>query len=370
MEELGGVDALLDAFRRRDADRLQSLARNGVDLEHRDAAGRTVLLRAAEAGEPGTVQWILEAGARLDAVATRGDGGGRDALMIAAASGHGGVVDLLLGAGAAATARDAEGARAIDLAAWAGHGAIVRRLQPVSGEPPRLPPTAETSDAAARVDDRGLGRFDGEDTCLLVRAPPGEVAARWARLQGVEDWRRDAYGEEVVIRGRCFLVFRFRDHAWTVIRDTHDEGSPLTSADASCLASVCDEDVLFVHHSASNEQLRYVHFRRGVREDELTWPAPAPSKPRDRGDHDTFDDRFSDTFDDASPSPVVGPRCAGPDTVVSLADGLGRVDRRLKELDAYVPSWGRLAGESHRLEIAGLRPSAFERMDFLARLDP
>ena len=174
MAALAEVEELLRAFRHRDAAALEALASLGIGLESRDSDGCTVLMRAAEIGEPRTMQWILEAGARLDAVSAWGGVAGRDALMIAAARGQGAIVDLLLAAGASAMAMDARGRRAVDLAAAAGHQEIVTRLQEMPGSPSVLSPDASTPDASAihagSEDDgltsvaaeRGLGRFDGD----------------------------------------------------------------------------------------------------------------------------------------------------------------------------------------------------------------
>lgn len=397
MEDLGGVrgDAhddvrsLLEAFRRRDPRRLQALAARGVDLESRDPNGWTVLLRAAERGEPGTVQWILEAGSPLDAVACWDGVEGRDALMIAAADGHGGVVDLLLAAGASAVTRDDSGFRAIDLAAQGGHDSIVARLLVVSGGPPKTHSTELTSstdavcstDAASstgtvsesrptmsRVEDRGLGRFDGEDTCILVRAAPGATAAWWCRHRQATVWRQDAYGEEVLVQGPSYLVFRFRGHAWTVIRAAHNEGPQLSALDAAMLSKAAPvKEVVFIHHSTAAKQLTYRYYLAGNGSHSISWPNVEPVDTSSESDcfDDSFQDEFSDdVFVDRFDDNVFLSHSATND-LTSISAALRRVDVHLRELDAYVPSWGRLRGEAHRLEISGLDSSAFERMDFL-----
>lgn len=396
MAGLGDVEELLLAFRHRDATALEELARRGFDLESRDAGGCTVLMRAAEAGEPGAVQWILEAGARLDVRAPDG----RDALMIAAASGRGAVVDLLLAAGASAETEDDGGRRAIDLARAAGHTEIGARLETLSGPSRRSAVAAETPrrtearytearrtdpELTSLADERGLGRFDGDDICLMVRAAPAEVAAWWHGQCRAERWQQDAYGEDIEVRGSCYLVFRFRGHDWTVIRAVHEgRDAGLTVAHAATWAGQFGGESLFLQHCARQQRLVYRYYRAAGCQESETWP-PLPASPGRWGDpfadHQT--DHYADTIGDAFEDPLQGVLVSHPTgiaTVSSSAVGADtsetndegwrraqrRVDDHLRQVGAYVPSWGRLRDRVQRLEVAGLAPTAFERMDFLA----
>lgn len=369
MAQLDDVHSLLEAFRRRDTAALQALASQGIDLETRDHQGCTVLLRAAESGEPGTVQWILEAGAAIDATAG-GTMAGQDALMRAAAAGRGAVVDLLLAAGADPSAHDAVGQRAIDLAHRAGHQAIVERLRAVSGDAPRPQPVdrseAASSGGLSQVDDRGLGRYDGEDLCILVRASPAEVAALWQERIQAAVWHRDAYGADVQLDGRCYLVFRFRSHDWTILRAVHESPDPgFDAADAAFLSQRLHTGSVFLSHSAGTQRLHYGYFLDGRRQMSMHVPGQLSGPLCDSnaaagvfgdGFKDSFGDEFDDSFDDS----------AWPATSVSWPRALRQVDAHLRRLDAYAPSWGRLKGATQRLEVAGLEAVAFERMDFLA----
>lgn len=363
------VQLLLEAFRRRDAAALQASAQRGVHLESRDEEGCCVLHLAAAAGEPGTVQWMLEAGADIHVAAGPGPWQGQDALMRAASEGQGGVVDLLLAAGANPMATDARGLRAIDLAHGSGHGGVVQRLASVSGGPPRDLAQHGAETALSRVDERGLGRDDGDDVCILVRASPEVVAQAWQECTDAT-WLPDAYGTEVRVDGACFLVFRFSGHPWTLLRAAHEAPDPgFTSSDAAHLSETLEAEAIYLLHEASVQHLRCHHYLRGQRR--WTYDLPSTSAPsaglgrsENAGDHfdDTFEDRFDDTFDPSDPRGGTAEPSAPP---VSWASAVQEVDRHLRSLDAYAPSWGRLAGEHHRLEVAGLLPEAFERMDFL-----
>ena len=369
----GDVQALLEAFRRRDAVALQTSAQRGIDLESQDADGCAVLHLAAAAGEPGTVQWILEAGAAIGQVAGPGPWRGQDALMRAAEAGHGGVVDLLLAAGAEPTRTDAWGRRAIDLAHAAGQDAIVRRLTAVSGGPPRPRSEASRGTALSHVEDRGLGRDDGDDVCILVRAAPADVAGAWQTRIEVTTWLPDAYGTEVRLQGRCFLVFRFQGHPWTLLRAAHEAPDPgFDASDAAHLSRQLEVEAIFLRHQASESSLTYRHYLDGELRLGMDVPAAgasptAASGPGANGPGDAFDDHFEDgfedTFDDVG---MLSGMKGDSEPATSWHAAVRRVDRHLRSLDAYAPSWGRLDGEHHRLEVAGLHPEAFERMDFLA----
>jgi uncharacterized protein len=68
----------------------------GADIEHRDAAGSTVLVSAAKSGNVDAVRWLLDHGADMKAK----DGRGKTALQWAESNRHEEVADLLRQRGA------------------------------------------------------------------------------------------------------------------------------------------------------------------------------------------------------------------------------------------------------------------------------
>jgi ankyrin repeat protein len=98
---------------------LGMLARLGVDIEHRNHAGQTPLLRAILEGRPIEVRVLLELGADPNGRAGECKGScrlqpGEPALM--AAVGNPEKLEILLGFGADPLATDREGRTALDLA--------------------------------------------------------------------------------------------------------------------------------------------------------------------------------------------------------------------------------------------------------------
>jgi hypothetical protein len=84
----GPAEDLLDAARRGKKDQVESLLKQGVDVEARDKDGRTPLMLAAQYGRASTVQLLLAKGAKPDARDNRG----WNAFMLALISPSGGVV--------------------------------------------------------------------------------------------------------------------------------------------------------------------------------------------------------------------------------------------------------------------------------------
>jgi len=129
-EEHGGAfNRLLHAFLHLDQRALEDLAREGVPVDLRDACGDTVLLRAAALGEAAAVEWILQAGAEVEAfLAPETNASERTAFLLAAEHGHPKTAETLLAAGANRNRVDGEGSSALMLAAHRGHLETVRFL--------------------------------------------------------------------------------------------------------------------------------------------------------------------------------------------------------------------------------------------------
>ena len=306
-----------------------------MSLEARDSTGRTVLMRAAEGSDSATLQWILETGAEIDAKLVDG----RTPLMLAAGRGRRAAVRALLAAGADPRRMDSSGRDAAALAELAGDRALAEGIRggPWRARRPR-------SDSGLRR-ARGLGALDGNDTSLLVEASPARVSHALVGYLGASLWVRDAYGHEVSTTPRCCVVFRFRGHRWTIVREAQaDTGPWLRLGVARWLAGRLETRSLWVDHRPEQGVASYLMFDQGrVREwlgDLGTEVSGAVGLRRD-GRPDGFLDRWGD-------------------------DPQRWIHRRLVDLDAFTPSWGRRRGALQRLEIAGLTSDDFDRLDFVA----
>jgi ankyrin repeat protein len=96
----------------------------GIDIDAKDQAGNTALMKAAETGREQVVERILGLGADPRSL----NGVGRDALLLAADKGHEEVARMLLSRGADPTLRDKEDWSALALSAYNGHAGVVSLL--------------------------------------------------------------------------------------------------------------------------------------------------------------------------------------------------------------------------------------------------
>ncbi len=141
-----GAAPVADAARAGDLDRVRTLLADGEDANAAHGDGMSALHWAAERGDAGLVEVLLEGGAKVDA-ATRI--GSHTPLHVAASAGRARVVTMLLEAGASATtAVTTSGATPLHLAADAGsvesidalvaHGADVNAKEKTWGQTPLI----------------------------------------------------------------------------------------------------------------------------------------------------------------------------------------------------------------------------------------
>ncbi len=336
-------------------------------------------MRAATLGESAALRWMIEAGAELDARSrpTAAQDGGRTALMMAADEGHLGAAQVLLEAGADPEIRDPEGRSALDWARVGGSRELVQRLEELVAPPPEPPETEPTPTApalrspptssvrASKAHWRGIANPEADDITILTLAPLEATARALVDQNHARTWLPDAYQQPCPVDGRSFLVFRIVGHSWTVIRDAHDFNrcpSFLRESDAMALATQLDTEALYLDHRVSRGSFRLSRFRGQTLLERFIYSWPGEIYTERSGSMEQEPDAGLQEEDDRwiyeGPTSSSGPLvCDDPERFLH---------HRLRQLDAFAPSWRREPGSDHRLEIEGWSAADFERIDFIA----
>jgi ankyrin repeat protein len=126
----GRKSPLLQAAAKGDGHAVARLLKAGADINASNGTGATALTCAAENGHAKVVDYLLQKGASVDAIA--GDGKknkvGMTALMLAAQNGNAAIVGALLEKGADMKIQNKSGQTALMLAAFKGSAAAVKLL--------------------------------------------------------------------------------------------------------------------------------------------------------------------------------------------------------------------------------------------------
>ncbi len=327
------TEELLEAFLSQDLAAIHALAEAGVDIDGRDADGRTVLMCAAAAGEETAVRWILDAGAALEARGADGE----TALLLAVRHRRRAVVERLLAAGARADVRDAEDDE-------------IRRLLAAHGAAASAPPRAPRWQRA-----RGLGDRRGVGRMLLIEAAPQRVALAFVRHTRAETWLRHAWGKKGLAAGG-YLVLRLHGQRWTMIRHLGDRavGGRLREEDARALSATLAVSAIFLDHRGEDAAVSCSFFAMGEKQE---WIADGEAD-----DYAAADPAAAIELLERDLAPM---RCGSRlRELPEIDDPVRFVDRLLRRQGAYAPRIG--VGGGVLLEIPGLAPEDLERLDYVA----
>jgi cell division septation protein DedD len=113
---------------------VETLVKDGADIDAHTAAGYTPLHLAALKGHVDVVDFLLKHGAEIDAISADGD----TPLHLAAASGNMEVVEHLLDQGADRSIRDFDGRTPYNIAMARGHEAVAKLVQPRESATPSI----------------------------------------------------------------------------------------------------------------------------------------------------------------------------------------------------------------------------------------
>ena len=147
--------------------------------------GRPALVHAVIAGDAGTVDLLLEAGAD-----PQGQGaGGWNALNVAARLGRAELAETLISAGADPQMRTPKGKDALQLALESSRRApsLIHSLRQAAGTPDTLESAARVGDVAVLTSLLRFGSADDADEALHIAAASGQPAALRALLEAGAD---------------------------------------------------------------------------------------------------------------------------------------------------------------------------------------
>ncbi len=253
---------------------------------------------------------------------------------------------------------------------WLSIGGIVAgRSSPsedakgLKGEVPRRQPEPVPGGEPPPIAKRyGIADPEGEDTMVLVWATVEVAAEAFSRLRGTRTWERDVYGRAVELTAACFVVYRIRGQAWTVVRDRNLSRSRLALAvstdDARALSEKLDADAIYFAHSDTAGVLSYAYYRAGRLVEAFH---SGEGFPADREGYDLYDPRAELAFRS------VRREVPGRD---KLEDRYGFAGDFLESRAALAPpgdlTFGRPSGRPVELAMGWLAEEDCERMDFIA----
>lgn len=117
-------EELLEAVKRNDTARVQSLIEAGANVDAADSNGFTPLILASVRGYDAIVELLIRAGASVDTA----DNGDATPLLVASSKGRSSIVERLIQAGANIDAADSNGTTPLLLASARGYNATVESL--------------------------------------------------------------------------------------------------------------------------------------------------------------------------------------------------------------------------------------------------
>jgi cytohesin len=338
------------------------LLESGLDPNVPDESGSTALSDAIMHGRGDLAARLLELGAEVNVA----DEEGETPLFGACNHEHVEIARMLLDAGADPNHRNGEGSAPLDIARDGESTGLVSLLGSHGAEPgePRDDTEDEWDDEPGDVSSmRGVASFDGNDSMVMVRASVESVAEKLKERREADVWQQDVYGEDIELTNRCFRVYRFAGHDWTLVQDEFvhmlDRGR-VGEEDAQALSETLGVPSLFFYNSDTAGCGGYQLFAGGRLVERLDYGG---------GDFEDADD-WDEDDDGGEQDDLRFESTRRELTEEQRGDPYGTIDALVREIDAFAPcfsgGFGGEAGQSRALRIDGLDDEAFERLDFVA----
>jgi hypothetical protein len=195
---------------------------------------------------------------------------------------------------------------------------------------------------------RGIVSIDLNQILVFVKAPIESVAQTFSQAIQAEIWERDVYQREIEIVGQGFIVFQFREHSWTVIKQVNflPYGISLGTKDAQNFSRLLSTRAIYYKVSDTSGYIGYDFYEKGALretlyfEEEMSFQFQSQLRQLEAED---IEDPYNFTFD------------------------------FILEQDIYIPPIHRVVSHQGILRLLGpglenLEPNDFERLDYIATL--
>lgn len=263
----------------------EQLRRQGADPDRLLPDTETCMLRAVSKGDVEAVEKLLLWGAKTDVV----DVVGFTPLCMAAHLGHIEIVKLLAEHGAnllycnerfmpsepdrPSVANALFFAREpvpwMDATQWERKKQVATYLQAISRRNRRDAGIGRTGVVAATpataryVSSRGVATFEGHRQLVLLHGPLDKAMKRMGKLLGVERWKKDVWGINVRVAGRCFAAWQYGGHEWTTIWPFGDESEEDLQDLADQVSAAANSRVILFRFDDDPGDLQYSLYESG-----------------------------------------------------------------------------------------------------------
>lgn len=221
--------------------------------------------------------------------------------------------------------------------------------------------------------NRGIESFDLNQTVVLVQAPVEAVAQAFAKLKQTTVWKQNAYGQEVPAAEAGVLIFRFRDHCWTIITPAirRLEEQP-DVADARLLSAQLHTKALYYAASDTTGAIAYELFNDGQSREMMSISIDYSDDIISALQEGALEMEPSDLASFLDPEAYRQFRSELRSlTVDQIDDEYHFVETFCREQDAYIPGFTGDEWLTHQGTLkldfqAYCRPDEVERLDFIA----